>query len=187
MARHSQARSLPSTLALAAVVTLVALLVAFGVGYVMLSDDGTSVGLRTESPTAPPTAATTDPMVLPTQTAPTVAPPTTAPAPTATAPASPTAAPAEDVTVQVLDAAEDDDLVDDVVEVLEGYGYQVVAVHPAIRIYEETTVFFSEGHQADAEALRARDPRFVEIGPNPNLSEDVDIHVVVGVDWAPAG
>jgi hypothetical protein len=102
---------------------------------------------------------------------------------------SPELQPASETTVQVLDGVNDPERLDDVVATLRALGYEVVATNPAARNYDVTTVLYSQGHEAEAEALRTRDPRFAELAVNENLSETVDVHVVVGRDWGtgPAG
>lgn len=124
-------------------------------------------------PTDPATAATGLP------TAPTA---TEIPLEDATAAPGGDAPPPSETTVQVLDGAGDGARARAVVDVLEEMGYRVVATNPAIP-YTETTILYTEGHLASAEALRERDPRFSQIKPNENLSAAVDIHVVVGTDW----
>lgn len=96
------------------------------------------------------------------------------------------AAPApEDTTVQVLDGVGGSSPMDDLVATLQELGYAVAATNPARTEYAVTTVFFSAGREAAAEALQAREPRIAERLPNPGLSEDVDLHVVLGADWRP--
>ncbi|MBA2318819.1 MAG: LytR C-terminal domain-containing protein [Euzebyales bacterium] len=87
------------------------------------------------------------------------------------------------VTVQVLDGGAGDERTEAAVAALQELGYEIVAVNPARCCYEETTVLFSDGNEDLAVDLTQRDERFVTTGPNPNLTEDVDIHVVVGQDW----
>lgn len=114
-----------------------------------------------------------------------------APAPTATEvpSAEPTVAPEElialakvpgETTVQVLEAGGGSAAVDAVVSALEAIGYEVVAINDSSRDVTTTTVYFTEGDEPQAEGLRARDPRFQEVEPNQGLSEQVDIHVLVG-------
>lgn len=89
----------------------------------------------------------------------------------------------EQTTVQVLDGVGDRVRMRAAAEVLREMGYQIVATNPAAIEYDTTTILYSDGHRAAAEALRARDARFRAIRPNKNLSTQVDIHVVVGTDW----
>lgn len=89
----------------------------------------------------------------------------------------------DQTTVQVLDAGGGSDATASVQEALTELGYDVVAVNTSRLDYPTTTVLYTEGNDAEAEALRARDERFAEIEPNERLSTGVDIHVVVGPDW----
>ena len=86
-------------------------------------------------------------------------------------------------TVQVLDAGAGGRGTDEVVTRLKQLGYEVVAVNDATRAYDVTTVFYTDGQEAAAQALRVRDSRFSKLGPNRNLSKAVDLHVVAGSDW----
>lgn len=86
-------------------------------------------------------------------------------------------------TVQVLDAGAGPRRTSQAADRLTELGYRVVAINEAARSYAATTVFYSHGREPAARALRGRDHRFVAIGPNPNLSEKVDLHVLVGTDW----
>lgn len=95
------------------------------------------------------------------------------------------APPPAETTVQVLDGVGASPLLDVLAAALEEMGYEVVALNPASTDYAVTTVLYSEGREAAAEALQARDPRITERRPNPGLSEDVDLHVVLGADWRP--
>ena len=89
----------------------------------------------------------------------------------------------EETTVQVLDAGGGSDAANDAADALREFGYDVVAINSSRTDYPITTVLFTAGNEAEAQALPARDERFAEIGPNERLSDDVDIHVVVGADW----
>ena len=90
----------------------------------------------------------------------------------------------EETTVQVLDAGGGSTATNDVADALREFGYDVVAINTSRLDYPVTTVLFTEGNDAEAEALRARDDRFAEIGANERLSEGVDLHVVVAPDWS---
>ncbi|HEX2241316.1 MAG TPA: LytR C-terminal domain-containing protein [Actinomycetota bacterium] len=102
---------------------------------------------------------------------------------------SPSAAPAKpvpplitDVSVQVLNATPDSAAGDRMAERLAELGFQVVTVQPAGQTYEQTTVFWShEGAEDAARALAERYGWLVAERPD-NLSETVDVHVVVGAD-----
>lgn len=88
-----------------------------------------------------------------------------------------------DTTIQVLDGGAGDRRIEQVVGLLEEFGYRVVAVNDAVRVYGVTTVFYSDGHQEAGRGLQARDPRFAAVRSNPNLNQAVNLHVVVGTDW----
>lgn len=93
------------------------------------------------------------------------------------------AKPPTETTVQVLDAGGGSASVDAAVAALESIGYQVVSVRGSSRDVTRTTVYFTAEAQAEADALRARDPRFQVVEPNQGLSEGVDIHVLVAPDF----
>lgn len=87
-----------------------------------------------------------------------------------------------DTSLQVLDGIKDgsgrardiaDGLVDD--------GYDLVAFNTSSIVYDTTTVFWTEGHEEEAQALAA-DNGWDEIVFNVILSDSVDVHVVVGTD-----
>ncbi|MGH8932908.1 MAG: LytR C-terminal domain-containing protein [Egibacteraceae bacterium] len=86
-------------------------------------------------------------------------------------------------TVQVLDAGAGSRRTDEAIERLELLGYEIVAVNKATRTFGATTVFYSSGYQSAALSLQERDERFAQIEPNRSLSDEVDLHVVVGTDW----
>lgn len=86
-------------------------------------------------------------------------------------------------TVQVLNASGDPDKLDDVIEVLEELGYQVVAQSRAARGYDETTVFWSTGFEDEAERLQDTDDRFGVLERNDRLDASINLHVVIGRDW----
>ena len=93
------------------------------------------------------------------------------------------ARPPEETSVQLLDAGGGSDAVNDAAEVLRELGYDVVAINPSRTEYDTTTVLFTDGNEAEAQALPARDERFADVAPNERLSDGVDVHVVVGSDW----
>lgn len=127
---------------------------------------------ESESPSeAPPTAeASVAPVAPPTEIEPTTSPEEFIAR----------AKPPGETTVQVLDAGGGGAQVDAAISVLEQLGYQVIAVSPSSRDVTSTTVYFTAEAEAEAEALRARDPRFQQVEANRGLSEGVDIHVLVG-------
>jgi hypothetical protein len=72
---------------------------------------------------------------------------------------------------------------DGVAAEVESAGYRIVARNIALD-YEVTTVLYNPGNEAAAEQLAA-DIGGAEVRPQPgNLSEQVDLHVVVGRDRA---
>lgn len=85
--------------------------------------------------------------------------------------------------VQVLDAGGGSSATDAVQAALLDLGYDVVAVNASRVNYPATTILYTDGNEAEAEALRARDDRFVETAPNERLSDGVDLHIVVGPDF----
>ena len=93
------------------------------------------------------------------------------------------ARPPEETTVQVLDAGGGSTATNEAADALRELGYDVVAINTSRLDYPTTTVLFTDGNEAEADALRARDERFAETGLNERLSEGVDVHVVVGPDW----
>lgn len=93
------------------------------------------------------------------------------------------ARPPDETTVQVLDAGGGSSATNEAADALRELGYDVVAINSSRLDYPTTTVLFTEGNEAEAEAVRARDERFAETGLNDRLSEGVDVHIVVGADW----
>ncbi len=173
-----------------------------------LGDPGggtTALGDATETiavtPATPGTGASPGDSPGPTEPAPSAGSPTapgpaptevTGPAPTeATERAPATGGGAGDatsdpsqVTVQVLDGTVGaPGATEDAVRTLRDLGYTVVVVNTAKRAYERTTVVATPGHEAEAEALGERDPRFDFVDPALQLSPAVDLHVIVGADW----
>ena len=94
------------------------------------------------------------------------------------------ARPPEETSVQVLDAGGGSTATNDVADALRDEGYDVVAINSSRADYSVTTVLYTAGNEAEADAMRARDERFSETGPNERLSEGVDLHVVVAPDWS---
>lgn len=91
--------------------------------------------------------------------------------------------PPEQTSVQVLDGAGDTENRDDAIQLLEEHGYVVAAVNAASTPHEQSTIFYSEGWEDEAEALAAREDRLEVSDQNPGFSEDIGLHVVVGTDW----
>lgn len=88
-----------------------------------------------------------------------------------------------DTTVQVLDAGGGSAATEAAVEALRELGYRVTNVTSSRTDVERTTVWYTEDNEPEARALRARDGRFAEVGPNERLNEGTNVHVLVGPDW----
>ena len=99
-------------------------------------------------------------------------------------PPSPTISPSA-ISVQILDAANDDGgRVAAAEESLRGAGYNVVVVNRAVKVYEQSTLFYSESQEGAARQIAANFPEFTVVEPKPaNLSDQVAVHVVVGRDY----
>ena len=141
------------------------------------SDPDTPVETRTEVSETPTGSSTpsTEPSATPSETA----SPAASPSPAATSADDRSA-----ISVQVLDATGGDgDALAAAVEDLRELGYQVVASSRAVRTYDRSTLFFSDGHRADAAQIQQDLPEFGVIEEKPdNLSDSVDVHVIVGLD-----
>lgn len=147
-----------------------------GAGPAMDEAGAPTASETAEAPATP--AATLDPRspaVEPSSEEPTGEPP--GEEPTATPPQG------EGISVQLLDGVGDQELVDAVTAVLEGMGYDIVAMSRSSRGYEETTIFYSDGFASAGRALRRADDRFGVVEPNTRLSTSVNLHVVIGADW----
>ncbi len=106
------------------------------------------------------------------------------PTPTTQAAALLAAAPLpESTTLQVLDAGGGRERRRAAVAALQALGYRVISTGSSRQDVTRTTIWFTRGNEAQAQALQARDPRFTEIEPNPGLSARVDLHLLVGPDW----
>jgi transcriptional regulator with XRE-family HTH domain len=103
------------------------------------------------------------------------------------APAEPATVPpadAADTRVQVLDGVGDRQAYQDAIAYLQDLGYQVIRSGGSSREYTETTLFFTGIGEEQASALAAYDGRFAVVRPNDRgLSEQVELHLVVGADW----
>lgn len=91
------------------------------------------------------------------------------------------------VSIQVLDAVGGDGgstAARAVAEELRDAGFDVVVVNRAGRSYEETTVFWSSGQAAGGQQVAAAigAARAEETPAEVQLSNSVDVHVVVGAD-----
>jgi LytR cell envelope-related transcriptional attenuator len=135
-----------------------------------VQEPDTSSGPTTTTATAPPTTTT--------RATTTTAPPTTE-RPTGT-----TLRPAGGVTVQVLNGVWVTGLAHRVADQVRTAGYDVVAAKTALGSYSVSRVYYTDGHQADAEAFKDRFPAFTVIEPAPaNLSRRVALHAVIGKDY----
>jgi LytR cell envelope-related transcriptional attenuator len=184
MARHvdPEDRSFRQSLLRAAAGGLVALIVTFGITGVLTNlgrDRGTGgpAMVLTDTPSAPQTQITAPPP------SPSEEPVAASEPPATETPVETTEAPRSTITVQVLDAVGSGTQAEEAAQVLRDLGYEVVVVNPTPRRVEATTVMFSTGHEADAEALREADDRFAKIKPNADFNADVNLHVLVGPDF----
>lgn len=101
-------------------------------------------------------------------------------------PAAPAAEPIDPgtISVQVLDGYRQDGgaAATAVFEELQAAGYRIVARNPAIA-YDVTTVFWTPGSEDEArQVAREIDAPVVEEKPADSLSDQVNVHVVVGAD-----
>jgi hypothetical protein len=88
----------------------------------------------------------------------------------------------EGVTVQILNGTMQKNAGQAMADRLSGLGYSIVAVQESIKVYANTTVFWSSSaSRGDAEALADRFGWVAQPKPG-NLSPDVSMHVVVGAD-----
>ncbi len=175
-------------------------------GVIGFMRDGSSVEIADPAATeaaselAAPTEAATDPVTDPTENTaepdatvdatepeaaePEATEPEPEPEPTETAAAS-TVTPGN-VTVQLLDATGTGDrsTARKVADQLKAAGYNVVVVNRASKVYEATTVFWSEGQDQAGKQI-AREFSFPKAEATPDevqLSNKVNVHIVVGTD-----
>jgi hypothetical protein len=94
------------------------------------------------------------------------------------------ARPPGETSVQVLDAGGGSAALSSVVDALREVGYRIVNVTSARGDLGTTTILYTSGSEDEAEAMRARDGRFVTVEQNDRFSEGVDLHVLVGSDWS---
>jgi len=97
----------------------------------------------------------------------------------------PSARPPEETQIQLLHNGLTPAVLAEVTETLEALDYPVVAVNSARRPFRRTTVFFVDGWQPEAEALRARDSRFAAVAPNQDFAAEISLHIAIGADWDP--
>lgn len=160
----------------------VVMAVAFWVVGEMRGDGDEAPTAAAPTPTATATAGGPDGPTTPPATATPTPDQGATGSPSPTAPGDASIAPGE-VSVQVLDAAGDDgSAAADVAVRLREAGYSVVAENQAIRNYEQTTVFYTEGSQSKARQVADQFGYPVVEPKLDNLSDTVDLHVVVGAD-----
>ena len=186
MANHADPddRSFRTSLLRAAAGGVAALIVTFGVTGVLtvLGRDSGAGGpaMQATGPTEVAQLSTPSP---PAEAEPTAAaPPPATPSPT---PQEATESRLGQVTVQVLDAVGSGTQAQEAADVLRELGYTVVVVNQTPRRVERTTVMATPGHEDEARALREQDERFAEIARNVDFNPAVDLHVLVGPDFAP--
>lgn len=95
------------------------------------------------------------------------------------------ARPPEETRIQLLHNGLAPSVLAEVTGTLEALGYPVVAVNSARKPFRRTTVFFVDGWQPEAEALRARDSRFAAVAPNQDFAAEISLHIAIGADWDP--
>lgn len=89
-----------------------------------------------------------------------------------------------DISIQVLDAVLDDggEASKRVFDELKADGYRAVARNQAVKKYAVTTVMYTPGNEAKARQIAAQ-YGYSRVEPQPgNLSNSVDVHLVVGAD-----
>ncbi|MGI9017200.1 MAG: LytR C-terminal domain-containing protein [Euzebya sp.] len=161
--------------------------IAFGIYAVVFGDLGAGTDLAPAGTNTP--VASTAP-VGPTEPAPPLESlPTGGPSASPAVSPSPSAAAGgqigSGVTVQVIAGANTaGDQFDAAVQALTQLGYDVTESGTSPNAYAQTTVFATAGEEAQADALVGADPRFTTTAPNPGtLSDQIQIHVLVGEDW----
>ncbi len=147
--------------------------------------DPTPTAAATEEPTGAATPAPTATEPAPAETATAAPSPTAEPDPQPTA--EPTTADPASISIQVLDAVGGDDgsaAAQAVADELREAGYDVVVVNRAGQEYDVTTVFWSPGQELGGQQVAAAiGAGRAEATPDEvQLSDSVDVHVVVGAD-----
>lgn len=141
------------------------------------------------APTPSPTVPVTEPTgAQPSQTEPAGTEPPSASEP-ASEPASETPTPTDSldpaaISIQVLDGVLTDDgaAMRELAQALRDQGYNVVAENRARQPYERTTVFYSGDFRVQAEQVAAAIGADVVEQQPGNLSETVQVHIVVADD-----
>lgn len=145
-----------------------------------------AVAAPTSSPTVPATdpTGTQQPSTPPSSTEQPSTPPATEP--TATDEPTGTDDPLDpaSISIQVLDGVltDDGETMRQLAQALRDQGYNVVAENRARQPYEQTTVFYTDGYQAQAEQVAAAIGASAVDQQPGNLSEEVQIHIVVADD-----
>jgi hypothetical protein len=97
----------------------------------------------------------------------------------------------EGVTVQVLNAVFVPGLAHRVADRIRRAGYEVVAANTAFGNYTVSRIYYTDGHEADAEAFRSRFPAFRTILPasqaKARLSREVALHAIIGENYRELG
>jgi transcriptional regulator with XRE-family HTH domain len=112
------------------------------------------------------------------------------PSPARTAAASPTpsvldtARPPEQTSVQILAKPGASAEAEQAGARLDDLGYYVVVTNQLQLPYDKTTVLYTDGYQAEAKALKAREVRIKTVEPNTGFSDEVFLHLVVTQDWS---
>jgi hypothetical protein len=152
--------------------------------------DGQPTGTGAAGRPTSSTAAAAPTTAAPTTAAPTTAAPTTTTRPPGTS--RPATTPttrlrsADGVAVQILNGTGELRLARDFKPLVRKEGYTVVNTANANGNYRISTVFYTDGHKADAEAFRARFPAFRIVDRAPaNLSNTVALHIVLGENYRP--
>lgn len=91
-----------------------------------------------------------------------------------------------DTRVQLLDGTAGTLPVAAAERALAELGYDIVLVEALTGPVRGSYVYYTEGWETEARSLSRRDPRFSSVAPDPGLTADVDLHVVMGTDWAAA-
>jgi hypothetical protein len=166
----------------------IALTIAFGLVWALNPEPSRGIGFRPGGSDVGP-AATAEPEAAPQATAPAGEPgQETSPEPTEEPTEDPAellaaARPPRETSVQVLDAGGGSQAMQTAAAALRDLGYNVVNTTSSRSHVDRTTVWWSEGNEAEARALRAREARVRDVDRNQRLNEGVNLHVLVGDDW----
>ena len=188
---RSFATSVVRNLAGALALVLVVAAAFWGVGRMQAPAGPGPVITDSPGPTSPRASQSTTPSDDPSVSTSPTEPTPTEPSPTGSSepePPPPTIAPSS-ISVQVLDAAGDNgSKAREVSRALRDAGYRVVAESKARRIYDESTAFYTRGHQPAARQIAGFLPAFDVVEEKPDtLTDSVNVHVVVGKDYPRPG